>query len=47
MENKGGESAGGGAGIAAAQQLIDERVEAIISNNIGPNAFESFNKFRY
>ncbi|MCF6462356.1 NifB/NifX family molybdenum-iron cluster-binding protein [Clostridium sp. Cult1] len=39
MENK-GESAGGGAGIAAAQQLIDERVEAIISNNIGPNAFD-------
>ena len=39
MGNK-GEGAGGGAGIAAAQQLIDEKVEAVISNNIGPNAFD-------
>lgn len=38
IENK-GESSGGGAGIAAAQQLIDESVEAVISSNIGPNAF--------
>lgn len=38
MENK-GESSGGGAGIAAAQQLIDESIEAVISSNVGPNAF--------
>ncbi|MCF6464377.1 NifB/NifX family molybdenum-iron cluster-binding protein [Clostridium sp. Cult2] len=37
-ENK-GESSSGGAGIAAAQQLIDESVEIVISGNVGPNAF--------
>ncbi|MBN1941400.1 MAG: NifB/NifX family molybdenum-iron cluster-binding protein [Candidatus Diapherotrites archaeon] len=31
--------AGGGAGIAAAQEIASQGVEAIISGNIGPNAF--------
>ena len=34
-------AAGGGAGIAAAQQLIDHNVEALITGNIGPNAFHT------
>lgn len=38
VENK-GKSAGGGAGISAAQQLLDEEVEAIVTGNLGPNAF--------
>lgn len=43
IENS-GKSASGGAGIAAAQQLVDEGVEVIISWKIGPNAFEVFSK---
>jgi len=31
-------SAGGGAGIQAAQTVIDHHAEAVISGNIGPNA---------
>lgn len=31
--------AGGGAGIAAAQQMIDEDVEIILTGNMGPNAY--------
>lgn len=38
-ENKGKNSTGG-AGIAAAQQLIDEKVDAIITGHLGPNAFD-------
>lgn len=39
IENKGA-SCGGGAGIAAAQQIIDEKVEAVITGSVGPNALE-------
>lgn len=35
-----GQLSGGGAGIAAAQQVIDEDVDIIITGNLGPNAFE-------
>lgn len=38
LENK-GQSSGGGAGIAAAQQIIDEDVEVVISGSMGPNAY--------
>lgn len=38
IENK-GKSAEGGAGIAAAQQILDEKVDAIITGSLGPNAF--------
>ena len=38
IENK-AQSSGGGAGIAAAQQLIDEDVEVILTGNMGPNAY--------
>lgn len=38
VENK-GQLSGGGAGIAAAQQMIDEDVEAVITGNMGPNAY--------
>ncbi|MDD5016962.1 MAG: NifB/NifX family molybdenum-iron cluster-binding protein [Eubacteriales bacterium] len=33
-------SASGGAGIAAAQQMIDSDVGAVITGNMGPNAFD-------
>ncbi|QQY79850.1 putative Fe-Mo cluster-binding NifX family protein [Keratinibaculum paraultunense] len=42
LENKGKYSSGG-AGITSAQQLIDESVDGVISNNIGPNAYELLN----
>ena len=32
-------SAGGGAGLAAAQQMIDNDVEAVVTGSTGPNAF--------
>lgn len=38
IDNK-AQSAGGGAGIAAAQQLIDEDAEVILTGNMGPNAY--------
>ncbi|QCX34316.1 diguanylate cyclase [Caloramator sp. E03] len=38
IENK-GQMSGGGAGIAAAQQIIDEDVDVVITGNLGPNAF--------
>jgi predicted Fe-Mo cluster-binding NifX family protein len=43
IENK-AQSASGGAGIAAAQQLIDEKVDIIITGNLGPNAFKVIGK---
>ena len=32
-------SAGGGAGIAAAQMVVSKEVEAVLTGNCGPNAF--------
>ncbi|UZQ51982.1 NifB/NifX family molybdenum-iron cluster-binding protein [Clostridium kluyveri] len=43
LENK-GQFSGGGAGIAAAQQVLDENVDAIITGSLGPNAFKIINK---
>lgn len=42
VDNK-GESSSGGAGIAAAQQIIDESVDVVISGHVGPNAYELLN----
>ncbi|NEZ46698.1 diguanylate cyclase [Clostridium niameyense] len=39
VKNEGAMS-GGGAGIVAAQQLIDEKVDVIITGKLGPNAFK-------
>ena len=39
-----GKCANGGAGIVAANQLIDEKVNVIITGNLGPNAFELMEK---
>lgn len=39
-----GVATGGGAGIAAASQIIEENVEVIITGNLGPNAFELIEK---
>ena len=36
--------ASGGAGIAASNQLIDEKVDVIITGNLGPNAFDLMKK---
>lgn len=36
------QSASGGAGTAAAQEMINNDVEAIITGNMGPNAFGVF-----
>lgn len=33
------QDAGGGAGIDAAQQLIDENVEVVLTGSLGPNAY--------
>ena len=35
---------GGGAGIAAAQMIADKGVEAVLTGNCGPNAFEVLEK---
>jgi len=43
IENKGA-IASGGAGIAAANQLLDENVHVIITGSLGPNAFEIIEK---
>lgn len=40
-ENK-GQVSGGGAGIAAAQQVMDEGIGAVITGSLGPNAFNLF-----
>lgn len=39
LENKGSQ-ASGGAGIAAANQIVDENIEVIITGSLGPNAFD-------
>ena len=36
-------TASGGAGIAAAQEMINRDVEAVITGNVGPNAFNVLN----
>lgn len=38
-----GVKAGGGAGLAAAQQIIDSGITAVITGNMGPNAFDVLN----
>ena len=43
LNNKGASSSGG-AGIAAASQIIDEGVNIIITGNLGPNAYELVEK---
>lgn len=43
VDNK-GQSANGAAGIAASQQLIDEKVDVIITGSLGPNAFTIIEK---
>lgn len=43
VKNK-GQEASGGAGIAAANQLIEEEVDVIITGSLGPNAFEIIEK---
>ncbi|MCR1975802.1 NifB/NifX family molybdenum-iron cluster-binding protein [Clostridium sporogenes] len=43
LENE-GQNASGGAGIVASNQLIDEKVDVIITGNFGPNAFEIIEK---
>lgn len=43
IENK-GNSSNGAAGIAASQQLIDEKVNVIITGHLGPNAFKIIEK---
>ena len=35
---------GGGAGLRAAQLMGDEKVDAVISGNVGPNAFNVLNQ---
>ncbi|MDK2966102.1 MULTISPECIES: NifB/NifX family molybdenum-iron cluster-binding protein [Lacrimispora] len=39
-----GVSSGGGAGIAAASQVIEENVSVIITGKLGPNSFELIEK---
>lgn len=43
LENE-GQNASGGAGIVASNQLVDEKVDIIITGNLGPNAFEIIEK---
>lgn len=43
LENN-GQFSGSGAGIAAAQQVLDENVDVIITGSLGPNAFKIINK---
>lgn len=43
LENE-GQKTGGGAGIAAANQLIEEKADVIITGSLGPNAFELIEK---
>lgn len=43
LENK-GQNSKGGAGISASQQLIDEKVDVIITGHLGPNAYAVISK---
>ena len=43
LENK-GQLSEGGAGIAAAQQIIDEDVQVVLTGNMGPNAYNLMEK---
>lgn len=43
LENK-GQNSSGGAGIVASTQIIEEKVDVIITGNLGPNAFELIEK---
>jgi len=43
LENK-GQNCSGGAGFVAANQLIVQKVDIIITGNLGPNAFEIIEK---
>lgn len=43
IENE-GKKVGGGAGIAAAKQLVNENIDLIVTGNLGPNAFEIIEK---
>ncbi|NFA61836.1 NifB/NifX family molybdenum-iron cluster-binding protein [Clostridium sporogenes] len=43
LENE-GQNASGGAGIVASNQLVDEKVDVIITGSLGPNAFEIIEK---
>ncbi|WP_373898638.1 NifB/NifX family molybdenum-iron cluster-binding protein [Haloimpatiens sp. FM7315] len=43
LENK-GLNASGGAGIAAANQLIEEKVNVVVTGKLGPNAFDIIDK---
>ncbi|MBA1336250.1 MAG: hypothetical protein HPY66_2684 [Firmicutes bacterium] len=42
VENRGCLSPGG-AGVAAAQQVVDEGIDCLITGNLGPNAMEILN----
>ncbi|MFH1456555.1 MAG: NifB/NifX family molybdenum-iron cluster-binding protein [Patescibacteria group bacterium] len=35
-----------GAGISAAQLVVDKKVEAVITGNVGPRAFDVLNQFK-
>ena len=39
-----GALSGGGAGIAAANQILEEQADVIITGSLGPNAYEIINK---
>ncbi|KZL91405.1 dinitrogenase iron-molybdenum cofactor [Clostridium magnum DSM 2767] len=43
MENEGLNSSAG-AGIAASNQLVDEKVDVIVTGSLGPNAIEIIEK---
>jgi predicted Fe-Mo cluster-binding NifX family protein len=44
VENQGAMQAGG-AGITAGQAIANEKVDAVITVNVGPRAFDVFNQF--
>lgn len=39
-----GQISGSGAGVSAAQQIIDENIDIVITGNLGPNAFKILKK---